>query len=192
MTRGSGFDDQVRKLPRYQLSEETKARHLRMLAELASTDKQHTSFRRHPQWARRRRALAIVGIVVVTGGASVGTAAALGLFSAKPTDRKFATCYATDDVNGKDNHLDITVATGGDGNASEKDAANSAMDICTGAWQQGRLSATDVKVHEDPQSPPWNRKVPPLIACVLPSGQVGIFPGTSQTCRDLGLLIAEL
>lgn len=29
--------------------------------------------------------------------------------------------------------------------------------------------------------------VPPLVACVLPSGQAGIFPGDSVTCTSLGL-----
>lgn len=184
------FDDQIRDLPRFRLPEEVKERQLRMISELA--EDRHVPTPRSHGRPTRRRAVLIAGIAVVTAGAGVGTAAALGLLSAKPTDRRFASCYATDDVHSTTNHLDITVATPSGADPTEKDAANSALDICTGAWQQGRLSSTDPHVKEDPEPPPWNRKVPPLIACVLPSGQVGIFPGTEPSCQQMGLPAAEM
>lgn len=177
------FDEAVRQLPRYELTEAEQEQHLRMLAALPEGRSR----------SRRRRRLAILACAVVgIGGVGVGTAAAFGVFSAPPTDRNMGHCYATADLSDPHNHSDFMVALPpGEAQTTLNDAASQAMDICTGAWMQGMLSTTDPKLRE-PQPPPWNRPVPPLIVCVLPSGQVGVFPGDKTTCARLGLPVAEL
>lgn len=129
--------------------------------------------------------------LVVASGVGVGTAAALGAFHAEPpTDRRTAHCYTTASLSDPTNHEDFAVATGG--NPSLHDAATSALDVCRGGWLQGRYSTTDPEIALDPKPPPWNYPVPPLVACVLKNGQVGVFPGRAATCQRLGLKVAKL
>ena len=184
------FDDAVRRLGELQLSDEAKHRHLMRLANLPNHTTAYTQRPRN----RRRRVLAAIAAAVVASGVGVGAAAALGAFrSEPPTDRRIARCYATDSLIEKHNFEEIGVAVGaGGGNPSLRDAASSALDICRGGWLQGRYSATDPEVVLNPKPPPWNYPVPPLVACVLESGQVGVFPGTEATCEGLGLAVAEL
>lgn len=180
----------LRRIPRYRLSDEAKERHLRALAELAAQP--GPAPRRFP-WLRfhPRRIWVIVAVAVGALGAGVGTAAALGVFES-PTDRTIAHCYATADLHEPNNHMNFAVAAPSGGNPSLHDAANSALEICTGAWQQGRLSTTPPYVTRPSPDATPGHPVPTLIACVLPSGQVGIFPGSEQTCLELDLHPARL
>ncbi len=185
------FEAVLRSLPSHQLSDAARERHRAMLASLsADTPTRRRSIRRR---THRRAGIAAGIAFVLVGGAGVGTAAALGLLSPKPpADRRIAHCYTTDSLTSPDNREDVTVATGSAGNPSLRDAASSAVDICRGGWQQGRYSEGGTKILLDPQPPPWNYPVPPLVACVLKSGEVGVFPGDSTTCQNLGLPVAKL
>jgi hypothetical protein len=167
----------------YKIDPEVAERHLAMLADLTQQPEQAKPRRR---W-RRSVALIATG-VLVTAGAGVGTAAAFGVFSQAPADRSIAHCYATVDLDDPGNHTDFMLAVdpkeihpGGVG-----DAAAIAMEVCEGGWAQGRFSATDPKV-SDPHPTRADFPVPPLVACVLPDGSVGVFPGDPRTCAILEL-----
>lgn len=179
------FDRAAAGLPTRELSDRARDQHRRMIAELAARPAAR------PPWYRRRWVLMLAAIVGLSG-AGLGTAAALGLFSAPPTDRRIAYCFTTTDLGDPSNRVAVAVATPPDGGLpSLGDAATGALDICSGGWLQGRLSATDPKVLLDPKPPPWNYPIPPLVVCVLPSGEVGVFPGSAATCERLGLPLAE-
>jgi hypothetical protein len=176
------FDEAVRSLPRLVLTPQEQERHLRMLAALPPGRPRR----------RRRRAAIIAGAVVGIGAIGVGTAAALGVFSAPPTDRSAGYCYATTDLPDRSANFGFTIAyPPGQTGTTQDDAASQAMEICTDAWRQGRLSTTSPKVRP-PQPQPWNHPVPPLIVCVLDSGQVAVLPGDAKTCARLDLPVAEL
>lgn len=163
-----------------------------MLANLPD-DAPPKKWRMQGLWSSRRRRLATAGVGVVAAlGIGVGTAAALGVFSSPPADRRTAVCFATADLSHPANNFEFAIAIPPGADPSAADAARAATDICHGAWQQGRLSSTPPFVSEDPKPPPWDYPVPSLVVCVLKSGQVGVFPGTSETCRALGLPVAEL
>ena len=165
-----------------EIDSEVVERHLAMLADLTQPE---------PAKPRRRlrRSVALVAAgVLVTAGAGVGTAAAFGVFSQAPADRGIAHCYATVDLDDPSNHTDFMLAVdpkevhpGGVG-----DAAAIAMEVCEGGWAQGRFSATDPKV-SDPDPTRADFPVPALVACVLPDGSVGVFPGDPRTCAILEL-----
>lgn len=181
---GSGddrFDDAIRGMAAYRLPEEVKRRHLALLASLP--DKQRLS--------RMARVMIVAGGVALFAAAGLGTAAALGVFSAPVTDRSIAHCYANADPNGAANHFDVTVADRPGAAISEQDAAAIALTICRGAWQQGRLTTTVPYLRDEPQPGPWTDPAPRLIACVLDDGQVAIFPGDTATCQQMNLPIAE-
>lgn len=182
------FDDAARHLPRHHLTEEEKRQQLHDLRDAIARDAAGTRPRGH-----RRRRLAIIACgVVCAAGVGVGTAAAFGAFSAPPTDRSVAYCFTTADLHDPTNHEDVTVALPpGQKKLTEHDAAASAIEICADAWKQGRYSATDPKITIPPKPLPWTYPVPPLVACILPSGQVAVFPGTEATCTTLGLPEAE-
>ena len=146
---------------------------------------------RPPGVRARGRWILVVCLACAISGIGVGTAAALGWLSAPPSDRRIAHCYTTAALGDPSNVLDVSVAANG-ANPTIPDAARTAMDICSGAWLQGRLSATDPKVSLDPQPPPWDRPIPQLVACVLASGELGILPGQESTCNQLGLAVAEI
>lgn len=181
----------LRRSPRPRLSDEARERHLRALSMLtnAHTVQPATEARRR---YRIRRAWVPVVVAVSALGAGVGTAAALGAFTT-PTDRSIAHCFATASLNLSGNHIDFTVAAPDTGNPSIEDAATAAMAICADAWRQGRLSSTVPYVSwPAPGAAPQSNPVPPLIACVLPSGRAAVFPGDETTCSRLGLRAALL
>jgi hypothetical protein len=131
---------------------------------------------RCPHQRYRRLGLA-AGSFVAVCGLGTGAAAAFGAFpSEPPPDRSIAHCYTTADLHDSHNHNDFTVATAPNEDVTIHSAANYAMQICREVWRQGLL----------------NNTAPRLIPCVLHSGQVGVFPGTNETCAELGLPVAEL
>jgi hypothetical protein len=177
------FEEAVRSLPILVLTPQEQAVHLRMLAALPVG---------RTRRRRRRRAAIIAGAVGGIGVIGVGTAGALGVFSAPPADRSEGYCYATTDLHDRSASFGFAIARPpGQKATTQDDAASQAMDICTDAWRQGRLSSAAPKVRP-PQPPPWTHPVPPLIACVLTSGQVAVLPGDANTCALLDLPVAEL
>jgi len=165
---------------RYEIDPEVAVRHLAMLADLTHLDQVK------PRRRWRRSVAFITAGVLVTAGAGVGTAAAFGMFSQAPADRGIAHCYATADLDDPNNHTDFMVAVKplGEHPNGVGDAAAAAMEVCTGGWAQGRFSVTDPKV-SDPHPNRTDFPVPPLVACVLPDGTVGVFPGDARTCAIL-------
>lgn len=178
------FDELFTEQPELHISAAARAQHLRLIEQLTTGRRPTTRWWR--KWA------IILAASLGLGTAGLGTAAAFGAFS-PPTDRRIAYCFTTADLHDPANREDFSVATGpGDANPSLHDAAASALDICAGGWQQGRFSATSPKISLNPKPAPWNYTVPPLIACVLPDGSVGVFPGDATTCASLGLPTAKL
>lgn len=175
----------------YQLSSDATQRHQAMLRALTSeTDPAPAPAPAEPvslTSRRRTRSMAIIAAAVVaTAGIGVGTAAAFGVFSAEPTSRDIAHCYATTDLDDPSNHTDFMVAQGPANPDGVVDAAGWAMEVCTGGWMQGRFSDTDPKV-SDPDPSRTDFPVPELTPCVLEDGSVGVFPGPERVCADLGL-----
>jgi hypothetical protein len=184
------------------LSPEAKARHLQILAaEQAATPAPPTltSARRR----RRRWIGATAGIAVLVAG--VGTAAAW-VGRAEPTVRDSARCFAIattqfDDFDASDGaFFDVTYLSdpvpGVEGNPSDQTAEH-AVEVCAHTWRIGGIAATKPYQRDlDPwyvdfEGPePATHPVPDLVACVLPDGQVGVFPDTD--CGALGLPDADL
>lgn len=133
-----------------------------------------------------RKVAIVAASVVALAAAGVGTAAAFGLFS-KPTDRSIGHCYTAADLNAAHNDFALASSPGDESG----DAAGYALDICQRDWGNGRLRINAPQIGEsDPGGATY--PVPSLAVCVLESGQVGVFPGDQNTCRTLGLTIADL
>lgn len=114
--------------------------------------------RRRPRPRLAVAALVTAAVLVVTG-----TAAAV-LYIARPSQRSAgATCYASAALDA----AGVVVPAGVDPVAA-----------CESAWHSGLVRGVD------PTAPPV---VPPLVACVTPTGAVGVYPGTRGTCARLGL-----
>src|SRR6266700_3347904 len=136
------------------------------------------SGRRTP-WRRRRVILGVV-IVVLLGS----TAAGITLLRSSPvTDKTTARCYTQASLGEDGTFSGTTIfAPGTPGSAAQVD---SAIDICSGFWRQGFLLAGTTGIQRP--APGTSNPVPPLIACTLPSGIAGVFPGDQNTCVNLGL-----
>lgn len=106
---------------------------------------------------RRRRRAAMVGVALA---AAVATAAALLVATRRPTHVSSVGCYA---AAATDAATTVVSATG----------ANP-VDPCRQLWASGDMDP-------DVTSP---AEVPPLVACVLESGAVGVFPASS--CDQVG------
>lgn len=189
------FEDDARNLPTYRLSDEAKARHRDMLLNLPDGVKSVSTTPGVPdaltvrRSARRKGLIVAVTAVALTVG-GLGTAAALGVFSEKPTDRSIAYCHATADVDGP--HAQFSVAGSAD-DARPGDSAVAALSICKKEWGTGAVRGQepylvrDVDLNLPPTFP-----VPELMACVLPQGQVAVMPGGATVCAQLGLANADL
>ncbi len=131
---------------------------------------------------RRRR----VVVALVAAGAVVlsGTAAATIAWQ-RAHDRSEVHCYPiwTTDFDNP--------SLGGDAISIPQDSASVAIDMCRSFWAQGYLTSIPPYTEPKGQSP-VPAVPPPLIACVLPKGIVGVFPAVNQeTCAQLGLPTSE-
>jgi hypothetical protein len=154
---------------------------------------------------RRRRGWigATAGIAVLVAG--VGTAAAW-VGRVEPTVRDTARCFAIATTEFGDlgrsgeayADLSVILVDAGTGEIVDRDQTpQRAIEGCAKSWQSGRLAGT--KPYQRVASP-WGvgfegpprliYPVPRLVACVLPTGQVGVFPDTD--CAALGLPEADL
>lgn len=152
---------------------------------------------------RRRRPLAIGLAALALVGAGAGAAAAY-IWRAEPTVTEIARCFATstpadfeDYTKSGEAFFDIAVLTGDGNQNTTTDTAEHAVEACASAWRRGELSETSP--HLLPLDPwyvdftgpkPAEHAVPPLAACVLESGIVGVIPNT--TCAALRLPEADL
>lgn len=176
------FDHAVTELPQLHLDDATRTAHQRMLAALPADPGDRP--KRH-----RLRLIIAGGAVLVIGGAGVGTAAALGAFSQAPTDRGMGSCYTAADLDAPHGDFAVSSTDGIPG-----DAAGAALELCSHFFGSGFYSATDPDYRDPMVDPngPATHPVPPLIPCVMDDGSVGVFPGTAETCADLGLPVADL
>lgn len=179
------------------LSPQAKARHLQMLAaEQVATPAPAILNRGR----RRRRGWigATAGVAVLVVG--VGSAAAW-VGRTEPTVRDTARCFALatsefDDFDASGGaFFDVTYLSdpvpGVEGNPTDQTAEH-ALESCAYAWEIGGIAAT--KPYQRDLDPwyvdfdgpkPATHPVPDLVACVLPTGQVGVFPDTDCAALDL-------
>ena len=171
--------------PELRVRPEVRQQHLRLLADLVDSSPGRRRL------IPKRAAIIAAGVVALSAG-GMSVAAAFNAFST-PTNRNVAHCYATADLGDSTNHTNFAIATPVDPTVTVAlgDAASEALDTCAGDWSQGRFSSTDPKVRV-PDTSGKKYPVPPLTACVLESGEVGVFPGTNDICQRLGLTIADL
>lgn len=169
------------------LSTTARQRHLMALSALARGEQCSTGGSRIPRPARA--ALIVLTSAVTIGAAGVGVAAAFGAF-AEPTIRTLGHCYATVDLDeAAGNRTNFTLGSPGE-STKPADTAAVAVEVCQQTWREGRLHTSQPYVTEPDQE--GSHPVPHLVACVLTTGEVGIFPGDGETCFQLGLPTADL
>jgi hypothetical protein len=121
---------------------------------------------------RRRRVVAVVAAAAVVLGAT----AAATIAWQRASNRTEVRCFPKV-VTDYDNPVY------GDTMQIDTDSASAALDICSSLWSSDFLVSAYPYTGDGSHAP---QQVPPLVACVLPNGEVGVFP-TSQTCEQLGL-----
>jgi len=138
--------------------------------------------------SRRRRWLRPVAIGLST--AVAGTAIAAGSYVAfrQPTEFHYAQCYSSVTA---DTDFRTTLGIGKAHRADEDvpapvDVIN-ALGSCGNLWSQGVLRKDVPMSVESTFAPGGTAPVPPLVACTLPDGAVGVYPGDESTCQTLGL-----
>jgi hypothetical protein len=127
-------------------------------------------------WWRRRAVVFSFGLA-----AAVATAGGTATYVAfrEPTDRSVVTCYAEASTAADTRSIDAALAeANGDGPAEVENA----LQLCGQVWRDGLLAG-------DPGDPPvfGSTQAPDLVACTLPDGSLGVFPGGAATCPRLGL-----
>jgi hypothetical protein len=178
------LDRLLRGMPAPGVPDETRERHLAQLRDaIAAESTQDEPTRRvlprrhgaHPMSRRRR---VVIAVVAATAVVVVGTAAAT-LALQRAGERGKVHCYPIYTTDFDNPQL------GGDAVQIDADSAAMALDICRSAWAQGYLTSTYPYIDNGTPTP---APAPPLIACVLPSDVVGVFPAEKgQTCEALGL-----
>ena len=135
----------------------------------------------------RRRWWRRGGITLLAGGlvlAGAGAATAF-LTRAQPDDPEIVRCFsvaAPPFTSGAPGSYD---ASYGPGDGTLDQSAALAIELCGYGWAEGRLPWPETK---DPgYTNPAPSPVPELQACILPDGIVGVFPGDTRTCTQLGL-----
>jgi hypothetical protein len=179
------LDDLLRRVPAPPLAAESSERLLdelllRLDADLLAAERTaapSAPARRGWRVGRRPRRVAVVAAAAAVLVGLGGTAVAMLAFEHAPV-RDLAHCfpYATTDVDRPGLGPDVTLAGGAD-------SAAQALDLCRAEWRSGALVATPPYVGTPGGTP---QPVPPLVACVLPTGVVGVFPGPPETCTRLG------
>jgi hypothetical protein len=132
--------------------------------------------------ARRR---IIFGIVIF---AIVGSAAAgITLLRSSPvTDRSSARCYTVSELGSGETFSGTTIhALGLPGSLAQVD---NAIATCSDLWRGGFLVSGKPTMQRPPPDSVY--PVPHLVACTLPDGRAAVFPGSEDTCAQLGLPIA--
>lgn len=143
---------------------------------------QRTVRRISPRRMRRGLVAAITAVGVIGGGAA---AAAVLARSGTVTDRSVARCYSVANLAGGRHYSGSDVASAGP--AVSASASQSALDACAVLWRNGFLVPGAPHALHLPGGVLPQHPVPPLVVCVLPSGEAGVFPGNSSTCERLGL-----
>jgi hypothetical protein len=129
-------------------------------------------------------------LVAGLAAALAGTAVAAGSYVAfrRPTELRYAQCYSSVTA---DTGYRTTLAIGTEHRADEDTPApaevNDAIGSCGNLWSQGILRKGVPMSAEPTPAPGGTAAVPTLVACTLPDGTVGVYPGDASTCRTLDL-----
>ncbi|MBP2340072.1 hypothetical protein JOF41_006250 [Saccharothrix coeruleofusca] len=153
------------------------------------------------------------GVVALTGTGSGGPTRVAGpgqsvpagsptrtapapISTAVPTTRTAGYCYRTADITTDEPDQHVMMGVAGDDPDGRGDVASRLLNICGMAWTEN-LYGWQGPVHEG-----GTHTAPQLVACVLDAtaaaatdvvaGAAAVFPGTEQTCADMGLPVAEL
>jgi hypothetical protein len=132
---------------------------------------------------RRRRLILLVAIALVLASAVSGITL---LRTAPVTDKRTARCYTATSVGSGNTFSGTTIGVPGPPGSVAQ--VNDAIASCSDLWRQGFLVRGLTEIQRP--KPNTSNPVPPLIACTLPDGIAGIFPGDSNTCAGLGLPLA--
>ena len=176
------FDDFAKELQDEPLAETVQQQHLQYLRSLPVPPSRPAKPAPPRRLGSRRGwsvAALVTGALVVAGG---GTAAAIAMFS-PATDTATGYCYARANLDeSATNRVEYAAAGTPD---RPGDASSVALDVCAAYWRSGVFNGGVV----DSQRPPagGDDAVPDLVACVLPDGKVGVFPGDPAICHRLGL-----
>ncbi|TDB81359.1 hypothetical protein E1264_32830 [Actinomadura sp. KC216] len=133
--------------------------------------------RRRRSWPRR---LAVA--MPLAGAVALGSTGALAFFAhdEPAAQRHTIRCYSTSEWNNKGFYSEVAQAGPVGTDAGPVEIGN-VLDACATLFRQGFLREGDPRLHSDTDGEP-TRPVPRLAACVLPSGQVAVFPST--TCQE--------
>jgi len=144
----------------------------------------------HTPAPRRRGRIAIVSVVVGVCVVAAGGAAAAGvLLAAKPaTDRDTGRCYSTVSSNFGDDFPGTSMGNAARPGGTAPELPPVAVENCAAAWRAGAVVAPGS--HPSPNAS-GEYPVPPLVACVLPSGEAAVFPGPPSTCAGLGISVLK-
>jgi len=133
---------------------------------------------------QRRRKYVVGGAAAVAALLLGGGVAAAWVQSLKPTAPAMVYCFAVaTQTSGEDPGLFQPVALLADENGTMMTPEHA----CANYWRAGLLSQEPPYVRADPDggAVEGRRSVPPLVSCVLPEGNVGVFPNIR--CIDVGL-----
>jgi hypothetical protein len=138
------------------------------------------------RWWRKRRTITgglVIALIVATGG---GTAAAYAYLHPRTvTNKGFARCYTEAvAVRSGISFPGTTIAQASGSGASG--LVDNALDTCAALWRIGALRLgvpSIVPPVDDRRSYP----VPALVGCTMRDGAAAVFPGTADTCDQLGL-----
>jgi hypothetical protein len=143
---------------------------------------------------RRHRPPRLFVLFTVTGVGLAGATAATAYTLLRPqsaTVHDNARCYSVVSTDTGGGFPGTTVGAATVAGESTIDSSRIALASCADLWQRGFLtpqgfSAPHASLGPD-GLPPANKTVPPLVACVLHSGQAAVYPGDATVCAQLGL-----
>jgi hypothetical protein len=134
---------------------------------------------------RARRGVVVAGFAGMTLLAAGGVAAAGALLAAQPaTDRSVGRCYSVISSNFGDDFPGSSMSNAARPGQTAPELPPVALENCAAVWRAGALSAPGTQPVPDAAG---EYPVPPLVACVLPSGEAAVFPGPPSTCASLGI-----
>ncbi|MEJ3748714.1 hypothetical protein WEI85_36235 [Actinomycetes bacterium KLBMP 9797] len=137
---------------------------------------------------RTRKAARYAALLAGASVLALGGTAAAAYVAFKPATVPVADglrCYTKATLDGGDENFygtTIARARAADGTRSVEGAVES----CRGLWDQGFLLPNQ-KQPARPEALRPDQPIPPLVACTLDNGLAAVFPGTAETCRELGL-----
>jgi hypothetical protein len=165
----------------------------RALADKALLREMVASTNLAPQRLRKRRPR-LFALSIVTGLGLTGVTAAAAYTYLAPRSASVhdsARCYSSVSTATGGHFPGTTIGVAHVVGLPKQDTAVEALQDCVALWQRGFLTAKGFAAPDVPNGPdglpPADQPVPPLVACVLRSGQAAVFPGPSTVCAQLGL-----